>query len=46
MEDMERRIGRGDLKQEKLDAIQVPLSFPIICYEGEADNLHGRPCAR
>jgi hypothetical protein len=29
MEDMERRIKRGDMKQEKLDAIQVGLS-PIV----------------
>jgi hypothetical protein len=29
MEDMERRIKRGDAKQEKLDAIQVGL-FPIM----------------
>lgn len=30
MEDMEQRIGRGDLKQEKLDAIQVLLSFRLF----------------
>lgn len=29
MEDMERRIQRGDVKQEKLDAIQVGL-FSLI----------------
>ena len=39
MKDMERRTGRGDLKQEKLDAIQVHL-FSIFKL-GQAHRVAG-----
>jgi hypothetical protein len=41
MEDMQRRIDRGDLKQEKTDAIQVSLSLPWTSVAGKLKKNDG-----